>query len=106
MVTTNASAGPPLTARLLSVRIGRAEPFGPKGEPSAIRKRPVAGRLLLSRLGLAGDEQADRRHHGGPDKALHHYPLEHYATWRRVFPERTPFLEASGFGENLLLGTE
>lgn len=90
------------TPRLLELRLGQVQAFGPQGEPSAILKTPVTGRVQLTAAGLAGDQQADRRHHGGPDKALHHYPLEHYAAWRQELPERAAWLETPGlFGENL-----
>ncbi len=100
-ITACARSPRPLVADLLSLRVGRVEPLGPRGQTSAIRKQPVAGRIALTRLGLAGDEQADRRHHGGPDKALHHYPCEHYAAWRREMPERAALCEPGAFGENL-----
>lgn len=90
---------PPVAARLL---IGRALPYGPNGEPSAIDKHCVSAPLHLTAAGLAGDEQADRRHHGGPDKALHHYPEEHYARWRAECPEADlAALRVGGFGENV-----
>ena len=89
------------TIFLLSLHIGKIEPFGPQGETSAIGKRRKAGRVRITRFGLEGDEQADRRHHGGPDKALHHYPQEHYARWRAEFPERAGRFKAGGFGENI-----
>lgn len=47
------------------------------------------------------DKQADRRLHGGPDKAVYCYPVEHYASWRTVAPQHTALLEPGGFGENL-----
>lgn len=85
------------------VRIGRALPFGPNGEPSAIDKHPVARPLMLTVSGFEGDEQGDRRHHGGPEKAVHHYPEAHYAAWRREFPERHAHtFRAGAFGENLV----
>lgn len=68
---------------------------------SGIDKRPVAGPIRVTRLGLAGDEQADRRHHGGPDKALHHYPAEHYERWRGELPGKAALFVIGGFGENL-----
>ena len=69
-----------VVARLLEVRAGRAVAFGPHCEPSAIHKQPLQGRARVATLGLVDDEQAgSRKHHGGPDKALHHYPREHYA---------------------------
>jgi MOSC domain-containing protein YiiM len=85
-----------------TLRIGCAAPFGPRGEPSAIDKHAVAQPLRLDVQGLAGDEQADRRHHGGPEKALHHYPARHYAAWRRECREVPESRFAPGaFGENL-----
>ncbi len=52
--------------------------------------------------GFEGDEQGDRRHHGGPDKALHHYPGEHYTAWRLDFPElQAERFRIGAFGENL-----
>ena len=51
--------------------------------------------------GFAGDEQADRRVHGGVEKAVHHYPLEHYPLWREQLGD-LPALDApGGFGENI-----
>lgn len=47
------------------------------------------------------DEQADLRHHGGDDKALHHYPAEHYAAWCAELPQRADQFAIGGFGENL-----
>ncbi|NTV96007.1 MAG: MOSC domain-containing protein [Thiobacillus sp.] len=91
-----------MRATLLSLHSGRIAPFGAEGEPSAIAKRPVAGPVAIDYTGLVGDQQADRHHHGGPDKALHHYPLDHYAAWRAELPERaTRFAGPGGFGEKI-----
>lgn len=86
---------------LLSLRTGRIAALGRENVPSAIRKHPVHGPVALTPLGLAGDEQADRRHHGGADKALHHYPAEHYALWREELQARADCFVVGGFGENL-----
>lgn len=86
---------------LLSLRTGRIAPLGDEGLPSAIRKQPLSGLTRLTALGLAGDEQADRQHHGGPDKALHLYPAQHYALWRAELPAQAGGFVAGGFGENL-----
>ncbi len=88
-------------ARLMAVLAGKIEPLGPEGLASAIRKHPLGGRTPLTRLGLVPDEQADQRHHGGEDKALHHYPSEHYAAWRTELPQRAARFDVGGFGENL-----
>lgn len=64
---------------------------------SAINKQPTEGPLYLSRTGFAGDEQADLKYHGGPDKAVCVYPFEHYAYWEeQVGRPLTP----AAFGEN------
>lgn len=69
--------------------------------PSAIAKVQVDGELMLTDLGLTGDEQAETKIHGGPDRALCHYPREHYQHWRQAFPEQAELFVAPAFGENL-----
>lgn len=59
---------------------GAVRPFA-RGQASAIDKRPVDDEVEIGASGLAGDAQADRRHHGGPDKAVHYYPRDHYRAW-------------------------
>lgn len=88
---------------LLELRRGQRQPLGPKGVLSGIYKEPVAGPLPALEEGLPGDEQGDRRHHGGPDKALHAYASEHYPFWARDFPEQAEHFRAGAFGENLVL---
>lgn len=83
-----------------SVNRGKAAAFR-GAEASAIAKAPAEGPVLVGALGLAGDEQADRVHHGGADMAVHHYPHDHYAYWRS-FTGGHPLLEGEGaLGENL-----
>ncbi|MBW6632340.1 MOSC domain-containing protein, partial [Salmonella enterica subsp. enterica serovar Weltevreden] len=79
-------------------------PYGGPSKPgkqSAIDKHPVGAPVAVGTLGLQGDEQGDRRIHGGPEKAVHCYPWQHYATWRQDIGP-LPVLERAGaFGENL-----
>jgi len=71
-----------------------------KGEVlSGIRKLPVRGRVAVRRLGLAGDGQGDLKVHGGPDKAVYVYSLDHYAPWTRELARND--LVPGTFGENL-----
>ena len=80
---------------------GKALPYTRPGSRSGIAKQPRADKVWISPLGPEGDEQGDQRVHGGPDKALHHYPFEHYASWRAELGE-LPLLQApGGFGENI-----
>ena len=69
--------------------------------PSAIAKVQVDGELRLTESGLVGDEQAEKVIHGGPDRALCHYPREHYQHWANIFPENAERFNAPAFGENL-----
>ena len=66
---------------------------------TAIFKDPVQGIIPLRSLNLDGDRQADLTVHGGPDKAVYGYPVEHYEYWRAQLPQMPATLGA--FGENL-----
>lgn len=90
-----------VTGGVRHVLIGREAAFGRPGLTSAIAKRAVERPVAVSRFGLAGDEQADRRIHGGPDKAVHLYAWEHYDVWRRELALGSLFDDAGAFGENL-----
>ncbi|WP_207100655.1 MOSC domain-containing protein [Paracoccus shandongensis] len=80
---------------------GPVAPLAGSDATSAIAKTPVTAPLWLGAEGLQGDAQADRRVHGGPEKALHHYPWDHYAAWRADLGS-LPLLDAPGaFGENI-----
>lgn len=69
--------------------------------PSAIAKLQVEGELTMTETGIAGDEQAEKSYHGGTDRALCHYPREHYAHWAQMFPQQAALFCAPAFGENL-----
>ncbi|MEM8694500.1 MAG: MOSC domain-containing protein [Pseudomonadota bacterium] len=83
-----------------AVLTGRAEPL--RGdELSAIAKTAEDGPVDIGVLGLVGDEQADLRVHGGPDKAIHHYPRDHYAFWESQSFMHPKLEQAGAFGENI-----
>ena len=65
---------------------------------SAIFKAPVTGRVAAGPEGLDGDEQADLRVHGGPDKAVYAYAEEDTAWWEAELGRP---LGPGAFGENL-----
>lgn len=79
---------------------GHAQPFTRPGSRSAIDKRPHSGPLAVTKLGLAGDEQGDLRVHGGVEKAIHHYPREHYTAWVTELGEHPLLAQPGAFGEN------
>jgi MOSC domain-containing protein YiiM len=87
---------------VVSIQVGRPAPLRINGRsvPTAINKQTVEGPVMVRRLNLDGDEQADLRVHGGPDKAVYCYPAEHYTAWRQEL--KRP-LEFGFFGENLTI---
>jgi len=91
-----------VTARIVSVNVGRIRAVEWHGRTvtTAIWKAPVAGRVQIDANGLAGDEQADPRVHGGPQKAVYAYSIEDYHWWER---EIAAVLEPGTFGENLTI---
>ena len=85
---------------VLSVSVGGIREFDYNGRQavSAIWKSPVQGRVAVQGVNLAGDEQADRAAHGGPDKAVYAYAIEDTRWWEK---ELGRSLEHGEFGENL-----
>lgn len=85
----------------ISLFIGGIRPLPESGRPSGIYKQAVKQALSIGIEGLAGDQQADRRVHGGPEKAVHLYPARHYARLAARFPEAAPQLVPGSMGENI-----
>lgn len=89
-----------LGGKILSVNVGRVREFEYNGRParSGIWKSPVAGRVAARGVNLDGDDQADRKVHGGPDKAVYAYAIEDIRWWEQ---ELGRSLQPGEFGENL-----
>ena len=71
-----------------------------KPVPSAIGKARASGPLSLRSQGFQGDTVADRRNHGGAEKAVCVYPASRYEAWRERYGRE---LRRPAFGENLLV---
>ncbi|MBM4128137.1 MAG: MOSC domain-containing protein [Nitrospira sp.] len=107
---------PNLEGRLLSVQIGMPQTLGqadashPMDQPwtTGFFKLPVADPVRLGLTNLDGDGQADLKNHGGPEKAVNVYPVEHYPYWQQILGAAE--LSFGSFGENFttegLLETE
>jgi len=52
---------------------------------TAIDKKIISTDVYLDFNGLACDECADDKHHGGLERAIHHYPSEHYTFWQQHY---------------------
>lgn len=93
------------TIEIRSVWVGQPRIIGTRraDEPvlSAIAKQQVvAGEIELTETNLAGDRQADLRVHGGRDKAVYVYPIEHLPAWNEAFGST---FDTGSLGENLTL---
>ena len=87
-------------ARIVSLNVGlpRKVIFNGQVVTTGIFKEPIEGHVMLRRLNLDGDKQADLTVHGGVDKAVYAYPVEHYDYWRKELPSMN--LPWGMFGEN------
>jgi len=87
--------------KILSVNVGlpREVEWRGKAVRTSIFKSPVAGRVKVTKLNIAGDKQSDLSVHGGADKAVYVYPAGHYGFWRAEVPGVE--LSWGAFGENL-----
>ena len=88
------------SSRINGLFFGKVQNPWPGREPSAIDKKPVLGRHKIDLLGFIDDAQADLKHHGGVDKAIHHYASDHYARW--IAEGEIPIgTKPAAFGENI-----
>ena len=87
---------------LLSVNVGMPALIrdGSKPVESGILKSPVEGPVRALRGGLPGDGQADRVHHGGPDRVACVYSSDHRDYWERLWGKPCGF---GAFGENFTI---
>ena len=88
------------SATILAIHVGRPAElqYNKRRVLSSINKQPVTGPVMVHRLNVEGDKQADLKVHGGTDKAVYCYPSEHYAAWAEDLGRALDF---GFFGENL-----
>lgn len=97
------------SAAVVALHVGKARDIvpGDSGEwwdkpwQTGFYKEPLQQPCWLGYEGFRGDEQADRRYHGGSEKAVCVYAAEHYPYWRETL--KLPDLPHGAFGENLTL---
>jgi len=73
----------------------------PLGWSTGFHKESCAGPIWLGHVNLAGDGQADLENHGGPEKAVNVYPMEHFPYWESIYENHT--FHAGSFGENFTI---
>ena len=103
--------------RLISISTGKVVPLFGSHHPnyqrvaSAINKESISNLdhplpIEITRLGVSGDEQADPSVHGGIEKAIYAYPIEHYAFWNELLTRETKKLVSlplGALGENFTI---
>jgi MOSC domain-containing protein YiiM len=89
--------------QVVSVNVGQPVdvPWAKAVGRTAIDKRPVRTRVAVGRLGVAGDVQADKDNHGGPEQAVYAYAREDLDWWAARLGDGE--LRSGIFGENLTL---
>ena len=87
-----------MRVKILSIGLPKKEVFHGKELTTGICKKPVDGPRLLTRQGFEGDGVGDLKYHGGSDKAVCVYSIDHYPWWERVLGITLP---QAAFGENL-----
>ena len=88
-------------AKLKSINIGQPGKIAlseNRNMFSGIQKKPVQGKIFLDNLGFRGDGVADSNHHGGRDKAVCVYCVDHYSFWETELQQA---MQCGAFGENL-----
>ncbi|HEX5213817.1 MAG TPA: MOSC domain-containing protein [Vicinamibacterales bacterium] len=91
-----------MPARIVSIQVGRPRQFdGEHPWTTSFFRQTVAAPVRLGRESLEGDEVADPRVHGGPDKAVCVYSADNFPGWRRVLARDD--VGAGAFGENFTI---
>ena len=87
--------------KVLSVQVGSLQEMLRSGKKirTGIFKQKTEGPIKVTRLGLEGDDQGNKKLHGGIYKAICVYPSEHYDHWKEELGN--PGLSFGDFGENL-----
>lgn len=85
--------------KLLSVQVGKIQTHDYNGEAwsTAFKKKAVDGAVYINRLNVEGDEQYDKKNHGGKDRAVLMYCAEHYQTWAKELGKELVY---GSFAEN------
>ena len=91
--------------KVLSVNVSAVREIDDDGRTvrTGIFKTPVHGLVRVGAINLDGDDQADRKNHGGEHKAVYAFGRQHAAHWREALGRDD--IEPGFFGENLSIDT-
>ncbi len=88
---------------VVSVNLGQRENVTYRGKKieTGIFKYPINQPIILGETDVVGDHVIDRRYHGGVDKACYLYSADHYAFWKKKYPDLA--WDYGMFGENITI---
>lgn len=94
--------GNTLTYKIVSFNVGKPSTyqFGTKEIETGFVKKPIEHAVRLTKTGFTEDGQADLKNHGGEEKALLFYPVEHYPFWEKHYDRSFSY---PAFGENITI---
>ena len=89
--------------KVVSLNRGEATTLNYRGTvvKTGIFKYPVDSSILLGETDVESDAVVDRKYHGGLEKAVYSYSLDHYPFWKDQFPDLE--WDYGMFGENLTI---
>ena len=91
-----------MPVKIIALMCGKPQELAQSGHKSSIHKTIIDEPLTINKTGFILDEQADLENHGGPEKAIHHYPFDHYDFWKNELENKPACLNSPGaFGENI-----
>ena len=86
--------------KIIGLYSGKLTNIGKKRSPTGIYKQSMS-QVSVDESGIIGDIQADKRYHGGPEKALHQYALSSYEKIIKRYPLLHKQANPGMIGENL-----
>ncbi|MFN7253476.1 MAG: MOSC domain-containing protein [Anaerobacillus sp.] len=88
-----------MTRKIINLAVGKPKEYHWHNEKqlSGIGKSTVQA-FRVEKNGIVGDDVANPKFHGGPDRVVCLYPFEHYSYWEEGFQQK---LILPAFGENL-----
>tara|TARA_B100000749_G_scaffold280223_1_gene275370 strand:- start:71691 stop:72347 length:657 start_codon:yes stop_codon:yes gene_type:complete len=91
-----------IDVKIQGVYVGMPKTFPPNPKlKSAFFKDPVQGFVKCEPGHLHGDDAANKKYHGGPDRVIHHYASENFEQWKMMYPEFADTFLPGTFGENI-----
>ena len=85
---------------MAAVYRGSRSYIGEQQQASGINKVKTDRELKVTCDGIEGDFVGDKILHGGREKALHHFPADHYQKLSDTFPRSAEMMIPGSIGEN------